>query len=65
LTVSGYQGTLGATTIASHIEPVQAFGLELILTFVLTLTFVSDPKNCLPTTAILLAASLVAVSSII
>lgn len=62
LTVPGYQGTLGATTIASHINPVQAFGMELILCFVMTLTFITDPANPLPTTAILLAANLIAVS---
>ncbi|CAG7787020.1 unnamed protein product [Allacma fusca] len=60
LTVPGYQGTLGATTIASHISSYQAFGLELILSFVIALTFVSDPHNCFPTSAMILAANLVA-----
>ncbi|ODN01078.1 Neurogenic protein big brain, partial [Orchesella cincta] len=61
LTVPGYQGSLGATTIASHINPAQAFGMELILCFVMTLTFITDPCNSLPTTAVLLAANLVAI----
>lgn len=62
MTVTGYQGNLGVTTIPSHVSPVQAFGMELVLCFVMTLTFITNPRNSLPTTAVLLAANLVAVS---
>lgn len=58
----GYQGSLGTTTIASHVTPIQAFGMEFILSFVITLTFMADPRNSLPTTAALLGATLVSVS---
>ncbi|OXA57724.1 Neurogenic protein big brain [Folsomia candida] len=59
ITVPGYQGSLGTTTIASHVTPIQAFGMEFILSFVITLTFMADPRNSLPTTAALLGATLV------
>jgi hypothetical protein len=53
---------MGQSTIASHVTPLQAFGMEFFLSFVITLPFMANPRNSLPTTALLLAANLVAVS---